>query len=490
MKVILNIVFLYVLIGNVHGRDYNISHFGAKNDSVTLNTNIIQGAIDFITENGGGRLIFEPGVYLTGTIFLKSNVTLHLEKGAEIRGSGNPFDFMDKYLEWTGLLLAVKQDNIGVSGEGTLNAMGYDNANNLVTLIHKGIVRDGLKYDRPDGYRTTVICFGESSNIRITGVTLKDPSGWTLVQNQCKNVQIDRIKIDGTAFWNNDGIDIVDCDGVVIKDSYIDASDDGICFKSHDASKVCQNVIVENCTVRSSASGLKFGTLNRGGFRNFKISNLKVFDTHRSAITIQAVDGGIVENILIDGVKADNVGNAIFLRIGDRWSMGKTPAFSNVTIKNVSAVIASSKADSGYRYEGPVEDLPRNISPSGIIGLPEWKIKHVLLSNIEIIYPGGGNPDYARQGTTKQDLENIPEMAYAYPEFSQFKELPAWGLYIRHAEDITLENVILKAGNNDYRPALVADDVKEIKLTDINISEPDSNKKKQIIFNNTSTRKP
>lgn len=483
------LIFFQFFYAFSYCRDYDVTGFGAINDGITLNTNIIQAAIDYINENGGGRLVFDSGVYITGTIYIKSGVILHLQKNAELRGSGNPFHYWDKYFEWTAVILAVKQQNVGITGEGTINAMGYDNANNLVELIHKRVVNDALTYDRPVARRTSNIVFGECENVIVRGITLRDPSGWTLVANQCRNMMIDSIRINSTAYWNNDGIDIVDCDGVDIRNSLINASDDALCFKSHDATKICQNVTVENCVVRSSASGLKFGTVSRGGFKNFKVTNLKVHDTYRSAITIQAVDGGLVENIIIDGVEAKNVGNAIFLRIGDRWSSGKTPSLEKVQIKNVYAEVSLSKPDSGYRYEGPVEDLPRNISPASIIGLPDWRIKDIVLENIEINYPGGGNPHYAKRQTTAEGLEAIPEMPYAYPEFSQFKELPAWGFYVRHADGITFENVSLKARSADYRPAMVFDDTRDVKLGNIKINEVNSGRKNEIILNNSVKRK-
>ena len=101
---------------------------------------------------------------------------------------------------------------------------------------------------------------------------------------------MDHITVDSKSYWNNDGIDVVDCDGVVIKNSYFDAADDVLCFKSHSAQHMCQNVVVDNCVGRSSANGLKFGTVSRGGFKNFKVTNLTIYDTFRSAITFAAVD--------------------------------------------------------------------------------------------------------------------------------------------------------------------------------------------------------
>jgi hypothetical protein len=249
---------------------------------------------------------------------------------------------------------------------------------------------------------------------------------------------------------------------------------------------MCQNVVVDNCVGRSSANGLKFGTVSRGGFRNFKVTNLTIFDTYRSAITFAAVDGALIENIVIDGVRSINTGNVFFLRIGDRWSKGKKPIMKDITISNVYAEVPFSKPDAGYNYEGPIEDLPRNISPASIIGLPEYKIQNVKLKNIEIVYPGAGNPLYAKRGLTNAELDSIPEMATAYPEFSQFKELPAWGIYIRHAEGIEFENVTFTASKKDYRPAIVIDDVKGISFKGMKYNEPEGNGKQQIFQHKSS----
>ncbi len=482
-------LYFFLLLGfQLSAKDYIATEFGVKNDGITLNTCSIQKAIDFIHENGGGRLVFESGNYVTGSIYLKSNVTLQLNYGATILGSTNPFDYVkDKKIGWMSMIFAVNQENIGITGKGTINGRGFTTANNMVNYIHRGVYTDPLKYDRPnETNRPQNIYFRECANIVITDITLRDPASWNQTYDQCKNLYVDHITVDSKSYWNNDGIDIVDCDGVVIKNSYFDAADDVLCFKSHSAQHMCQNVVVDNCVGRSSANGLKFGTVSRGGFKNFKVTNLTIFDTFRSAITFAAVDGGEIENIVIDGVRSINTGNVIYLRIGDRWSSGKKPYMKNITISNVYAEVPLGKPDVGYNFEGPIEDLPRNVSPASIVGLVENKIQNVTLKNIQIVYPGSGNPLYAKRGLTPAELDGIPEMREAYPEFSQFKELPAWGFYVRHAEGINFENVTFTALKKDYRPSVVLDDVKNATFSGLVVNEPESVGKQQVFPYKTS----
>ena len=254
----------------------------------------------------------------------------------------------------------------------------------------------------------------------IRGIILKDPGSWNQQYDQCRNLVVDGRIVDSKSYWNNDGIDIVDCDSVSVTNSYFDAADDGICLKSHSPYFICQNVYVHNNTLRTSANGIKFGTASYGGFRNIKIINNLVFDTYRSAITFAAVDGGVVEDIIVDSLRSINTGNVIFLRIGERRD-GRKGKMKNISISNVYAEVPVTKPDAGYNYEGPVEDLPRNISPSSIVGMP----------------------------------------------------------------DAMIENVILTCKKEDYRTAVVMDDVHGAEIKGLKVNEPDD--KKKTLFSYKST---
>ena len=453
-------------------KDYPASLFNIYSDGITLNTRSIQFAIDYINKQGGGRLVFDVGRFLTGSIHLKSGTTIHLKEGAVLLGSLNPFDYDRKI--FTALVFAYDVENIGITGPGVIDGQGREVARNVAANVHKGLIKDAFRNDRPEvEIRPKLVYFRNCTNAVIRGITLKNAAAWVQTYDQCKNLIIDSITVDSKAFWNNDGIDIVDCDSVSISNSYIDSDDDGICLKSHDPSKVNQNIVIKNCTIRSSANAIKFGTASLGGFRNVRISNIKIFDTYRSAIALEAVDGGFIEQVTVDSLKAYNTGNALFLRIGERVA-GKKGRLENIQLSNIYVEVAATKPDAGYEYEGPIEDMPRNISPASIVGMPDAQISNLSLKNIEIKHPGGGNAMFAE--VSLENLDKVPENPATYPEFSKFKELPAWGLYVRHAKGLTVSNLILTCANKDYRPAIVLDDVHQSQFVSTAIKAPGNKK--------------
>lgn len=490
---LLSFLLLVCITSNINAsnkeepKDYYTSFFGIKSDGETMNTRSIQKAIDYISENGGGRLVFHVGIYKTGSIHMKSNVTLYLRAGAVLSGSTNPYDYDCSTLNpyWQGLILADGVENVGITGQGgVIDGNGREVGYNYNDQAHKGIIKDELKNDRND-VRPCLLYIRECKNVLIEDVVMKNAAFWVQNYDQCDNLKIHKVYVDSKAYWNNDGLDIVDCTNVLVTDSYFDATDDAICFKSHDHTKMCKDIVVRNCVARSSASGIKFGTVGQGGFVNIHLSNITVYDTFRSAFTIQAVDGAITKNITVDSLKVYNTGNIIFLRIGDRWTARGTKTVStmeDIKITNVYAELTEGKPDAGYDYEGPIEDQPRNISPCIIMGLPGHDIKNVTLKNVEIVSPGGGNRQFAYRGTSAADLDSIPEMPAKYPEFSQWKELPAWGFFNRHAENIVFENVTLKAEKIDYRPAIVNVDVKGANFKGTKFIEPGGSKNQIVSY--------
>ncbi len=461
---------LLVLVSTqASAKDYLATYFGIRSDGAVLNTRSIQFAINYINQNGGGRLVFHVGRYLTGTLHMRSNVTLHFEEGAVLLGSLNPFDYEARTNPFmTSMIFADSVSNIGITGRGMIDGQGKQVANNYIDVIDKGLLKDKFRNGRPEiETRPMIIYFRNCRNVVIKNIMLKNSASWNQTYDQCRNVIVDSISVDNKDYWNEDGVDLIDCDSAYVGNSFFDVADDGICLKSHDAKFYCNNILIRNNTVRSSANAIKFGTVSRGGFKNIRIIHNKVYDTYRSAIALEAVDGGFVENIEIDSLESYNTGNVIFLRVGERWGE-KTARMKGVTIKHVVADIPSAKPDAGYSYEGPVEDLPRNLSPAIIItGLAAKKIEQVSMSDIEVRHAGGGNALYARLDL--QHLDSVPELPAKYPEFSMFKELPAWAVYIRHATGVRLDKAFFTAEKKDYRLPIVLDDVHDALFSAVSV---------------------
>jgi polygalacturonase len=383
-----------------------------------------------------------------------------------ILGSLNPFDYDRK--GFTALIFAWQQQHVGITGKGTIDGQGKLLARNVVEIIEKGLITDTYKDGRPSAEnRAMLLNFRECNDVVINGITFKNSACWTATYDQCKNLVIDNIKVNCTDYWNEDGVDIVDCEDVQLSNSFIDAADDGICLKSHDGSKACKNILISNNTIRSSANGIKFGTASYGGFENIRILNNIVFNTYRSAIALEAVDGGYIENVEIDGLQSVHTGNLVFLRLGERVT-GKKSRLENIRISNVVADIPATKPDAGYNYEGPEEDQPRNISPAIIImGLPGALVSNVILKNITFKHPGGGKKFYANIPLNK--LNTIPEIPAKYPDFSMFRELPSWGLFARHATGIHVENIKMECQRSEFRLPVVLDDVRSSSFKKLEI---------------------
>ena len=510
-NIMLNNKYIFLLIvclsgGYVQAMDTTITAYGAVADGRTINTQFIQKAIDDVAASGGGRVVVPPGNFMTGTLFLKSGVDLHVSLGAALLGSHVTDDYQKLYGR-AALILANAQHHIAVSGEGIIDGQGQE----LMLDIFKKLRSGQIKHDsswlfkRPsEGGRAMILHFRGCTDVSVTGITLKNASNWVQDYRECDGVLISKITVQSTAYWNNDGIDVTDSKNVRITHCFINAADDALCLKSENPESFCENIFVDSCTLRSSASGLKFGTASRGGFRNIKIRNLTIYDTYRSAIALESVDGGFLENIDIRNVVAVNTGNAIFIRRGRRNTTGAVGTLKGIYIANVKVQVPFLKPDQGYPLEGPPDHLrpgidktpkrpssfhiyghpflPYNLIPSSIVGLPGYPVEDVTLENIEISYGGGGSKDVAH--IPLHTVTSIPENEANYPEFSMFGELPSWGFYIRHARGIKMKNVKLSFVDDDFRPAMVLDDVSNIDLTGVQI--PTATEMPMILLNNTS----
>ncbi|MDP4285065.1 MAG: glycosyl hydrolase family 28 protein [Bacteroidota bacterium] len=502
--ILLSVTFFTIASCFSQKKDFVITDYGAISDGVTNNVTAIQHAIDDANKNGGGRVVVPRGRFLTGVIHLKSNVELFVHEEAVLLASTDRADYgpSQNASAW---IVANNAKNISIAGKGTIDGQ----CDLLIQDIYKKL-KAGDLYDkewkqyndwhqrRPsENNRPRMIDFRNCEGVTIRNIHLQNGTSWIQDYRNCTNLIMDSVHVFSNTFLNNDGIDIVDCKNAKITNCIINAADDGICLKSEDRNRRCENIYVANCKVRSSASAVKLGTASRGGFKNIVIKNIEVYNTFRSAIAIESVDGGVLEDVAVEHIHAVNTGNAIFIRLGHRNKDSVISQLRNVFINDVSVEVPKNKPDKGYPMDGPElrvpskkEDttvqypndaapwdhfsvdtssalIPHNIFPSSVTGIPGHPVENVVLQNITIIYDGGGDKSLA--DFPLDSFKKIPEAATDYPEFSMFGELPAWGLYVRHVNGIALKNIKLVNKKKDYRAALLVDDTQKADLRNLSV---------------------
>lgn len=486
-KLTLSVFAVFLCVSALYARDFNIMDFGAVPDGRTKCTEAVQAAIDAAGRKGG-TVVVPLGRFVIAPIELRSNVELRIEEGATLLGSTDPRDYLVDGGEECkpGLIYGFHLEDVKIYGGGTIDGQGRELAHQQDSLYFEGVWK---WYDQnthcPDG-RIIMFHLGHIKGLTMLDLNILNCNMFAMGLPNNDNVEIRRIKIRNHAYWNGDGIDLHDSNNVVVSDCDVQASDDGIGFGSLDHACSSSNVLVENCRIQCSASAIKFGTPSFGIYRNITVRNIYVYDTYRSAIAFECVDGGIVENVLLENFTVVNSGNAIFLRIGRRRTNPNVPRsqLRNITIRNMKAQIAYGLfgITKDYDMQGPPLDGFYNTIPSSIVGIPGMKVEDVLLENIEIDMPGRGNDGLAWCPEWKFGM--IPEKEDAYPEYDMFRELPAWAMYIRHASGIEFRNVTVRAEKPDYRPAYVFDDVDGIKMTGAVICEDDQNP--QILLRNVT----
>lgn len=474
----------------IPNNDFDITQWGVIGDGHTKNTKSIQSAIDEVSDSGGGRILFPEGNYLTGTIFLKTGVNIHLLEKAVLLGSTDRADYqlLDR---WYSLLIASESEDIAVTGEGIIDGQGRELAVNINEDYHSGTFDDDKSFSynprrnrSNEKERPQIIEFTRCKRIEVSGVIIRNSANWVQTYWNCEQLSIKNLWVDSDSYWNNDGIDIENCKDVLIENCDVNTADDGICLKSPPGG--CNEQIhIRNCRIRSSASAVKFGTDSHGGFKDILVENISVFDTFRSVIALESVDGGILENIEIRNITARNTGNAIFIRLGRRRLDLPHGSCRKILIKNVKAQIAFNRPDVGYDLRGPGNWFFHNPIPSSVTGIPGANVENVILENIEITYPGRANKGMGYIPVNR--LDAVPENEHDYPEFNMFQELPSWGFYCRHVDGIEIRNMVLRLEEKDYRPALIFDDVKDLKIEELNL--PRDTGRDQIVLRGASFEK-
>lgn len=355
-------------------------------------TEIFKEAFKLCKEQGGGTVYVPPGKYLTGSIEMVSNSSLHLDAGAEIIFSNDLDDYSLVKSRWEGKVqdsympLVYGRDlvNVSVTGRGVLNGKGQ-----WWWTQHKDKI---LKYPRP-----RFISFENCERVLIEGIKLIDSPSWTVTPVNSKNITIHNISIKNPADSpNTDGINPDSCSDVRISDCNVDVGDDCITIKSgveaNPERNPCRNITITNCTLLHGHGGVVIGSEMSGSIQNVVISNCVFNETDRGIrLKSRRGRGGVVEDIRITNIIMDKVMCPIVMNLyyycgeGGKekkvWDTApypvddSTPSFRRIHLSGITA---------------------RNVSASAMFlyGLPESPLSDLSFSDIRIHMKEGGAADY------------------------------------------------------------------------------------------------
>jgi hypothetical protein len=282
-------------------------------------------------------------------------------------------------------------------------------------------------------------------NVIIRDVKLLESANWTLHLLGCRDVNIDGIAIEHGTDSNRDGLDIDACNRVTVSNSRFLTGDDAIVMKATNDT-LCQNIAITNCIIRTNASAIKTGTESNGGFKNITVSNCVISDIPRHAgIELMTVDGGIMQNILIENITMENVATPVFIRLGNRARPFKAGQY------------VSHLDDVKDIYLNNITVLNAKL-PSSIIGMHAKKIQNIVINNYSVRSSVGQKP---------VAYNEVPYEEFSYPAANVFENLPAYGFYCRNVDELKMQNIFMYSADNETRPAITIDRVNNLELTSV-----------------------
>ena len=375
--------------------------FGAKGDGITLNTDMIQKAIDSLEK--GDTLVFSEGIYLTGTIALKSDITILIEGDAEICGSRCIDHYRDcgfyhnEMIQTVSLIYALNSDNITFCGTGKIQLSGdafvdFNNFRLPKEIDPSTMTKEYIEQTvvAPRTRPTQPIFFNECKNIRFEGIKIFNAPCWGMVFSNCENITLENIYVDNhKRIPNNDGVHFSASKNITVHSCTFLCGDDCIattCITNWDG--VCENIEISDCLLSSRSAAIRMGHLG-SHVRNVCVKNIKVMPSSRAFI-IFAGDNGRVENVHIENLVSETC-----IHAGAWWGKGEgfvicacraSGEISDITIRNCNFV-----------QENP-----------SIIAGEDYNICNITLENCNFSHKDGHTHPYYRG---KLDLQpNIPKL--------------------------------------------------------------------------------
>ncbi len=440
-------------------RVYNIRDFGAKGDGQTPDTAAVQAAIDACTKDQGGTVLVPAGVFVIGTIEMKSNVTLHITAQGKLLGSADGKQYHaadaiplsgDTTLNDgnVGLIYAVGADNITIEGAGMIDGQGAQ-----FRSPSKGVAP-------PAGisgpHRPYHLLFYQCKNLTVRDIYLYKSAFHSVRIIQCEFVKLEGLHINSRVISNNDGFHFVSSKYVHISNCDVYCQDDACALFGS-----CKFITVTNCSFSTRWSVFRFGG---GEAENITVSNCLIYETYGCPIKMRCGPGMRFENISFSNIVMRDVTGPISIGLGpQRPHPGMPPGEGPGIVRNISF----SGIHATVVKPVPLRDSehPSNYNPGEIFScitlnaMDEGVLENISFNDVHVHFPGGGTAEQAA-------VRDVPKVA---GEYYQMGVPPAYGLYARNVRGLTLHNIRFTMADADLRPALIFDHVEDAAVNGMNI---------------------
>ena len=457
---------------------YDVRHYGAVTDkSEAENTTAIQKAIDECSQNGGGTVLIDGGIYTVTTLFLRSDVTLFIARDSAISSNTN-----GKGYSHNALIYAEKCKNIAITGSGKIYGNGvyfgrkpisenqFAPAKVIDVISMRQDSRAQIRFAHPSKYGSLLV-LNRCENINISNIIFEDSAWWT-----CKILCCNNVKVQDSVIWNNrhvanaDGFDITGSSNVHINHCFVSTADDGIVLKNAiwcGCEGEMHSITVENCEVISRANAFKIGTETTYDIYDVTVKNCRFFMTDLypgtvSGVSIEACDGAKVHDVTVSNITMDRCTCPVFIRLCNRNRAAEVTS----TTANKTEIVKEDLKDKpvakktfdrkSEMYNITVENITATDVeiPVMVAGYRQKfrtkRCENVTLRNFDITY---------RDAVEIIDRRLfIPEYADVYPECWRFRNLPSYGIWARHCKNLKLENFKCKGIRNTHRKEKILKD--------------------------------